>query len=98
MTKRRAKAEIDAREYYDWIAWHEIEPLGTARAASWQMASIGAALYNVQLAKSSDRVEPAEFMPKPPPEARPEMTEAQEAAMFISAFESHATAWGQRAA
>lgn len=64
MSVRRARQEIDSREFADWRAYDRWEPIGPVRT-DLNAATIAAAVMNARRTKRSDPLaRPDEFMPK----------------------------------
>ena len=69
MSVRRAQAEIDSREFSEWIAYHGLEPFGEERA-DLRAGIVAATVANVHRGRGQRALKPADFMPKPPQRPR----------------------------
>ncbi len=63
MSVSRAQREIDAREFAEWMAYHNLEPFGLERG-DLQAGIVACTIANVNRGKGSRAMRPADFMPK----------------------------------
>jgi len=60
MSVRRCQQEVDAQEFYAWVAYDALEPIG--HASDIQMADIAATLTNMQISRGR-RATRRDFLP-----------------------------------
>lgn len=63
MGVREAQQRIDSREYAEWIAYDQIEPIGPERG-DLQAAIVASTIANVNRSSRSRAFTPDQFMPR----------------------------------